>query len=155
MIIPSNIIQKKYTSGGEFVSKQTNIVYKGYYYILNNTYYAGKEYAPNSPEIIKISQYNKLLNNQETAIYSAITGLTSDQLKEPTDLISTYDEKELTRYFYKKVTDVNPIIIKETNKETYDRLKNNPSYQTTFFNNIKKLDEAEKEMPGLKLFLRG
>lgn len=59
------------------------------------------------------------------------------------------------RYFYKKVTSVNPIIIREIDQETYNILKGNPLYVTTFIGPDKSLETAEKELPGLTLFLNG
>jgi hypothetical protein len=67
----------------------------------------------------------------------------------------TYSSLSNTRYFYKKVTSTNPIIIREIDQDTYDILKGNPLYITTFIGPNKTIEIAEKELPGLTLFLNG
>ena len=66
------------------------------------------------------------------------------------------------RYFIKKINQF-PIIIKEINEQTYNNYKNNPFYQSIavklpasdFKIDTKELDQADKQMPGLKAFLLG
>ena len=60
--IPLNAITIKYTSGGELVDIKTNAPYKGYYYEFNSKMYAGNEYNPSNPELVKLQNSNKLLN---------------------------------------------------------------------------------------------
>jgi hypothetical protein len=158
MIIPPNKIQKnKYTSGGEFVYKDTNASYQGYYYIINNTFFEGKDYNPTAKELIKTSEANKLLSkNVSTANYSLISGVTSQILQTPKiSHVAFSNNSSNVRYFYKKTTDVSPIIIREINEDSYLKIKSNPLFQTTYIGNNKTLDQADKELPGLKLFLRG
>jgi hypothetical protein len=52
MRIPKNLIETgKYTSGKEFVYKITQTPFQGYYYILDNLYYVGKEYNKDAANI--------------------------------------------------------------------------------------------------------
>lgn len=157
MVIPSNTIQSgKYTSGNEFVYKKTNAPYQGYYYILNNLYYVGKKYDPKAPEIVPLSKANPLLSNPNTATYAYLSGTSLQSLQTP-KIVSIQPNIESSpvpvRYFCKQVT--KPLLIKETNKETYDNIKSNPMFQSTFIGNGKTIDQAEKELPGLKTFLGG
>jgi c-di-AMP phosphodiesterase-like protein len=149
MRVPANLIQEsKYTTGGEFVFKNTNTPYKGYYYNLNNSYFIGKTFDPNAEEIIKIQNSNILLSNLSTFIYSTITGITSQQLspKKIQSIIPT----SLDRYFVKYNN-----IIKEVSKDTYTLVLNDPTYQTAYIDNTHPIDQADKQMPGLKTFLTG
>jgi hypothetical protein len=158
MKIPKNIIKTgKYTSGGEFYFKITQAPYKGYYYILNNSYYVGKEYSENAPEIIKIQQTNTMLFRDPTAIFSAISGITSQTLKSP-KVTSVQPNTESTlkpiRYFSSYIN-VKPTIIKEISKSAYKLLKKVPLCRTTFIGPTQSIDQAEKELPGLKTWLLG
>ena len=158
MRIPKNIIETdKYTTGGELVYKETQTSYKGYYYILNNRYFVGKEYIVNAPELIKIQQSNTLLYRPSTAIFSAVSGITSKSLRSPK--VSSIqpnigNNPTSTRYFSQQIN-VKPITIKEISKETYDSLQGNSLFTTTFIGPTQNIDQAEKQMPGLKAFLIG
>jgi len=156
MRIPANIIETgKYTTGRELVYKETQTPYQGYYYILNNRYFVGKEYKVDAPELIKITQSNTLLFRPSTAIFSAISGITSKMLR-PAKVSSVQSNIEsnstLIRYFSQQVN-IKPTIIKEISKETYDSLQQNPLYITTFVGPTQNIDKANQQMPGLKAFL--
>ena len=158
MRVPKNIIETgKYTTGGELVYKETQASYKGYYYILSNRYFVGKEYIANAPELIKIQQSNTLLYRPSTAIFSAVSGVTSKSLRSPkVASIQPNIESNPTpvRYFSQQVN-VKPIIIKEISKETYDSLQGNSLFTTTFVGPTQNIDQAEKQIPGLRAFLEG
>ena len=158
MRIPKNLIETgKYTSGKEFVYKITQTPFQGYYYILDNLYYVGKEYNKDAPELIKITSSNTLLNRKSTSIFSLVSGITSQALKTPkiTSVQPNIENNKVdTRYFSRQVN-IQPIIIKEIDKESYDSLQNNPLYQTTFIGNGQTIDQANTQMPGLKAFLIG
>ena len=158
MRIPKNIIETdKYTTGGELVYKETQTSYKGYYYILNNRYFAGKEYIVNAPELIKTQQSNTLLYRPSTAIFSAASGITSKSLRSPKvssiqpNIVSNPTS---TRYFSQQIN-VKPITIKEISKETYDSLQGNSLFTTTFIGLTQNIDQANQQMPGLRAFLVG
>ena len=158
MKIPKNVIQTgKYTSGGEFYFKITQAPYKGYYYILNDSYYVGKEYSENASEIIKIQQTNNMLFRGSTAIFSVISGITSQMLKPPkvTSVQSNIESNSISERYFSSQINVKPTLIKEINKDTYDSLQENPLYQTTFIGPTQSIDQAEKQLPGLKSFLEG
>ena len=156
MKIPKNIIQTgKYTSGGEFYTKDQQVSYKGYYYILNDSYYAGKEYNAKSQELIKIEKANTMLFNPSLALFSTISGITSQSLqniKVTSVQSNTESNTILERYFSSKIN-IKPIIIKEISKDTYDSLQGNSLYQTTFIGPTQSINQANNQLPGLKTWL--
>jgi hypothetical protein len=155
MVIPNNIIQTgKYTQGGEYRVASTNTPYQGYYYELNGSFYAGKKYNKNAPELIPENKTNKLLNVSSTATYSAISGISSQNLQLPLIRSKQFIADSAIRYFCRQIT-VQPILIKEIDKETYDNVKTNPLYQTTYIGNDQTIDQANTQLPGLKAWLFG
>jgi hypothetical protein len=165
MKVPKNIIQTgKYTSGGEFVEEKTNKPYQGYYYELNGLLYTGKEYSIDAIKIIKKQNQNQLYNSSNTAIFSLVSGITSQQLSTPS--INSINNNPIgisftplnknPQFFVQKIN-VNPIIIKEVDEKSYISVRGNLLYKTTFigiYNGVdQNLDQAEKQMPGLKTFL--
>jgi hypothetical protein len=171
MKIPKNIIQTgKYTSGNEFVEEKTNKPYQGYYYELNGLLYTGKEYSIDAIKIIKKQNQNQLYNSSNTALFSLVSGITSQQLSTPSinsisdskgdGLLSNNQSTVFVTYtpkFYVQKINVNPIIIKEVDEKSYISVRGNPLYKTTFtgiYNNINQTtDQAEKQIPGLTAFL--
>ena len=84
MRLPKNIISENlYTSGNEFVDATTNALYQGYYYEINGKFYAGGTFDSKAPEIIKIKEANSLFNNISTALFSALSGISSQALLSP------------------------------------------------------------------------
>jgi hypothetical protein len=155
MKIPSNIIQtNKYTQGDEYVVASTNTPYQGYYYELNGSFFAGKEYKLNSPKLIPENKTNKLLNFPSTAIYSAISGISSQDLQQPVIKSKQFIADSAIRYFCRQIT-IQPILIKEIDEETYDNVKTNPLYQTTFIGKNQNIEQANTQLPGLKDWLFG
>lgn len=165
MRVPNNIIIKgKYTSGDEFVDPTTNESYQGYYYQINESFFKGKVFSINAPKIIRKQDSNKLLDNPATKTYSQVSGITSQKLNSPeyvhlpfsTLYGSDYSESGVTKYYVKKLN-FNPILIREVNKLAFERLTNDPLYQTLAVqsSDLNKLDELDKAMPGLKAFLIG
>jgi hypothetical protein len=166
--IPLNAITIKYTSGNEFVNIKTNAPYTGNYYNFNNKIYAGKEYNPSNPELVKSQNSNKLLNNKATSVYSVVSGVSSQDLQTPKINSLPNKGKGITtdtpRFFCRNTTQKD-IIIKEIDETTYNSLKTNPLYQTTsiifspspgYERGIPlNLNQAEKELPGITIFLAG
>jgi hypothetical protein len=165
MKVPSNIIQTgKYTSGGEFVEELSNKPYQGHYYELNGSLYTGKEYSVNAVKIIKKQNQNQLYNSTSTAMFSFMSGITSQQLSVPP--INSINVNNLsdegiplgysTRFFAQKIN-INPITIKEIDEKSYTSLQGTPLYKTTFigsYNGVNQnIDQAEAQIPGLKTFL--
>jgi hypothetical protein len=163
--IPQNIIiESKYTIGNEFILLSSYQIYQGYYYEINGKYFVGKEFSQNAPELLKIisSKSNNLLKIASSFLFGRLSGISINQKSTPTSVVyqptqEDYDRGYSIRYFYKKIN-ITPIIIKETNKENYDLLVNDPLYQvvsirwTTVPENLN-LTQAEQQMPGLKAFL--
>ena len=158
MKIPKNIIKTgKYTSGGEFYFKITQAPYSGYYYILNKLYYAGKEYNEKAPEIVKIQQTNNMLFRGSTATFSLLSGITSQMLTSPkvTSVQPNTESNSVPERYFSSQINIQPTIIKEISKDTYDSLQGNSLYQTTFIGPTQSIDQADKQLPGLKAFLIG
>ena len=154
MRVPKNKIKTgKYTSGNEFVELLTNKAYQGYYYEMNSKFYIGKEFDTNAAELVRLQQQNQLYNqSRSTALFSFISGIASQALISPRVSGIPPQVVAETRYFSQQ-TNVKPITIKEISKETYDSLQGNDLYKTTFIGPDQTIDQAEKQMPGLKTFL--
>jgi len=163
MKVPSNIIQTgKYTSGNEFVEEKTNKPYQGYYFELNGSLYTGKEYSIDAIKIIKKQDQNQLYNSSNTALFSLVSGITSQQLT-PTLVKGIPFSGEISHgedlSFYSRQVNIKPIIIKSIDEKTYISLQGNPLYQTTFIGNYNNInqneDQAYAQIPGLRTFLEG
>jgi hypothetical protein len=159
--IPKNIIiESKYTQGKEYMTVETYKEYQGYYYELNGKIFAGKEFDVFAPELMKFTsnKINPLLTKLSTYVYGVIAG--SNNLLPSTiintvvtnsNLIKSYVNTET--YYAKKINEI-PYSIKQIDKATYDNLQSNPFYKTVVLNpNKPDLEQAEKQIPGLKAFL--
>jgi hypothetical protein len=153
MRIPANIIKIKYTSGDKFVFSFNYKFYQGYYYELNDKFFAGKEFDIYAPELIKANSnnVNTALTNPQTYIYGVLSKIKPSN-KKPLSFIYRY--KSDTRYFIYNITSK---IIKEVDKKTYDEFKINPYYISVALNFSNgfddiELNKAEKKIPGIKTF---
>jgi hypothetical protein len=160
--IPKNqTVESKYTSGKEYMFVSTQNEYKGYYYEMNGKIFAGEKFKPGDPEIIKIKsdKYNMLLGNAATYLYGLVSKVKLNNVKfnslpklDDSDLDTFSDITEVTdKYYVKKV---NSNIIKQIDKETFLKLQSNPLYITISIKpDNSNIEEAEKQMPGIKAFL--
>ena len=156
MRIPANIItENKYTIGKEYIDKKTHKLYQGYYYELNNKFFAGKEFNNNAPELIKIksSQVNNLLLQAATYIFGSLSKVKLNDQKIPSFFFK-YESN--IRYFTAKFNSKS--LIKEISKETFDQIQNDPLYLSVFLSydggfSDRELNEAEKKIPGIKTFV--
>jgi hypothetical protein len=137
MIPADKILENQYTRGNEFIDS-TGKDYRGYYCIVTgNKYYTGKVYDNNSKPLSPV--------------------LITTPPAKPTSLPP---QNTFTRYFLKKTNEF-PMSIKEVDEPTYIAYKDNFFYQSVavavpgsdFGASNKALDEAETQMPGLKIFL--
>lgn len=159
--VPENQILVKEASEGEFVYSGTNTPFSGSYYQLNNKFYEGSSFNFGALSLTKAEKSNKLLRNGATAIFSFLSGITSDLLSAPIiNEISGFPDGD-TNYFYTQ-TNVTPSIIKEIDEESYRKLQNNPLYKTTFIGIhdgvFQNEDQAEQQIPGVasvRSFLAG
>ena len=162
MKIPANIIQTgKYTQGQEYMYADTYENYQGYYYVLNNKFFAGKIFNNLARELVKFdsTKVNKLKKDPKTAVYGKASGV---NIKESKASGIVYKGDTIIRYFAKKLNVV-PILIREINKKTFDELQSDPLYQTTsviiapgdFNLDSNEINKANQQMPGLKSFLIG
>jgi hypothetical protein len=158
---PSNIIAKsQYTAGKEYIFLDTHESYQGYYYILNNKFFEGKVFRTDSRELIKVSsdKVNKLKLSSALSLFAKLSNIRLPNTKLPS---FNHNGQDPIRYFAKKIN-TNPILIKEIDKNTFDSIQSDSTYQTISINlpsgdftNPEVLDNADKQMPGLKAFLIG
>jgi len=163
MRIPSNIIKEnQYTIGKEYMYLSSYKEYQGYYYEINNKFYAGKTFNENASELIKIlspGKINILLTQPSTYVFGKLSNIKI--INTPfSSIVNKVDLSARTRYFAKKLNN-NPILIREVDKNNFYALLNDPIYQTIsldfpeggYFGTPSDLDEAEKQMPGIKTFI--
>ena len=165
MRIPANTItENQYTIGNEFMYLATNKEYQGYYYIYNDRYFTGKTYNSNTSSLelvsIKEKNTNLFLTQASTYIYGLVSGKAFKKLSSPkfnSIIKSDLDtDQEGVETYYAKKLNTTPFLIKQINKETFQSLKSDPFYQVVSLNpSYSNLEEAEKQMPGIKAFLRG
>ena len=156
MRVPANLIKFNYTSGNEFAYALSYKYYQGHYYELNGKYFAGKEFNINAPELIKVNRFNvnTLLTQAATFAYGYIS---KKKINNEKPISFLYDNKEINRYYLAKINTV-PTLIKEVNKETYQKFQSDPLYKSVSlvydggFNDFE-LNEAEKKIPGIKTFV--
>jgi len=161
MKVPANIIVKsQYTQGKEFIYPDTYETYQGYYYEMNSRYFIGRTFDPNAREILKLQsdKVDKLKLNSKLFTF---LNLLKIKLPNTTKISSIQpDGRNSTRYFAKKLN-YSPILIKEVNEEIFNKLQTDPTYQTLTLTLPSSdydpaiLDQADKQMPGLKSFLLG
>lgn len=156
MRVPSNIIETKYTSGNEFVFAFNYKYYQGYYYEINGKTFAGKEFDVNAPELIKADskEINSLLTNPKTLIYGSLSKvkLNNTNVKGVVPQDAHNVNVDLVSFYCKKIN-VNPVLIRQINEQTYYALKNDPLYIVTYIGNYKGIDQniydASKQIPEL------
>jgi len=163
--IPQNqVVQSKYTAGKEYMLENDYREYQGYYYEFNGKIFAGKELNLNAPILLPIPKnnnlgINNLLTSAATFLYGKLSGVKLNNNK-PNSIISKSNILNNKRYFIKKLNS-NPILIKEIDQSTFESSNNNPLYQTIeveipeggYFANQNSLNELDKKMPGIKIFL--
>lgn len=152
--IPQNKIINKYTAGKEYILESTYDEYIGYYYELNGKSFAGKEFSPNAPILLKkgSSNINKLIENPLTRVYGRLTNLVLD-LSTPPSFVFNYDSN--VRYF---TYQINKKQIKEVSEDTFNTFSKNPLFTTAKLSfttgfNEQELNIAEKKIPGIKTFV--
>jgi hypothetical protein len=153
----SQIVTSKYTSGKEYIFNSTYREYIGYYYELNGKLFAGKEFNTTSPELIRMNsnKVNNLLTHPSTYTYGKISGVKINNTK----IISIpFNGEQKTRYFVKKLN-VNPILIKEVDKNNFIQVESDPLYQILEVNfkydlSDEELNVLNEKMPGIKSYLQ-
>jgi len=132
MIPADKILTNQYTQGNEYIFPKTGKYYQGYYCVVTDTkYYTGKTYTNQSEELFKFE------------VTTSSTG--------PTSLPP---QSTPTRYFIRK-TNISPITIKEVSENTYSNYTNDPLYQITYVGPNQSIDQANNQLPGLKIWLLG
>jgi hypothetical protein len=151
--IPQNqIVLNKYTAGQEYMYEDNYNEYIGYYYELNGSTFAGKEYNTNAFTIIKITSdnVNKLASKSSTLLYSKISGVNIPQ----NNIVTVPFNKGVTppgvRYFIKNISK-QPLSIKEVNESTFNLFKLNALYETLEVNFRYNMSEQELNILDLKM----
>lgn len=151
MRAPKNIAKVNYTTGEKYLDSNFN-PYVGYYCEVKGKAYPGKVYTGRSNPLIlttSLVKDNKINSYRFTA--------------NPDD----FQKDHVLRYFIKYINNI-PIIIKEIDLTTYNAVKNDPLYQTialkyqvseegSTFNGLfddEEIEQAERKMPGIKLYLQ-
>jgi hypothetical protein len=162
--IPKNqTVESKYTSGKEYMFASTQNEYKGYYYEVKGKVFAGEKFNPGDPEIVKIKSdnYNMLLGKASTYLYGLVSKVKLPNSKPVSSSIfqkKDPNERYVNRYFTQKVNQTS--LIKEINEESFNNTKKNPLYNSvaikwdTTSSNEAAIDQAEKQIPGIKEFLK-
>lgn len=152
MNIPkSKITENQYTNGtgiGKNITLRftiSKIPYVGFYNIVNGTkYFTGRTYTDKSKSL---ERYNLIATASSLVASAGSVVKLADNLSSSDNTI---------RYFYKDLTASPNILIKEINRDTYAKLNGAPSmtYQVISYNpRTQTLDELDKQMPGLKIFV--
>lgn len=129
MIPADKILENQYTYGNDYTFQNGNY-YQGYYCIVADIkYYTGKTYTNQSKELFK-----------------------SEMIPSPKGPTSLPPQSTPTRYFIRK-TNISPITIKEVSENTYSNFINDPLYQTTYVGPNQSIDQANNQLPGLKVWL--
>jgi hypothetical protein len=150
--IPKNrILENQYTNGtgiGKNIAlrfTKSKIPYIGFYNVINGTkYFTGKLYTETSKPLEK---YNILATAAKVVAAAGSVATQANSLLGP--------KASTVRYFYKDLTSKD-VIIKEIDKDAYNKLQSSASlsYQVISFNpKTQTLDEVNKQMPGLREFL--
>jgi hypothetical protein len=145
--IPKNmVITAQYTSGADYYIKGTNIPYKGYYFVVNDKAFTGKEPTKDSQPLDKTATDAKAAEKNKITPYYFNPAT-----------VETHND-EVTRYFIKKTMEI-PVKIIEVDKDTFQSVQKNPGYASIqirwnmLFDNDKVITDGDKKMPGLKIFL--
>lgn len=168
MKIPSNLIKKnQYTLGGKLIYLDTYQDYQGYYYIINNQFFEGKEFKVGSRELIQINsdKVNKLKFDKATSTFANLSNIKLPNNKLPSSIYQysqlsffTSTPPDETRFFAKKLNN-SPILIKEIDEDTFKKIQSDPVYQTTYIGtyleNPKTSEQAYSQMVGLREFVEG
>lgn len=160
MRAPKNLVKVKYTRGEKYVDSNFN-PYTGYYCELQGKAYPGKVYTGKSKPLILISSLNK--DNKINSYYFDPRNTVNEETEEGNILPG---KKFIFRYFIKYINTI-PVYIKEINANTYSAVKDNALYQTIALKyntefafrrggyfNIDEVEQADKKMPGIKLYLQ-
>jgi hypothetical protein len=160
MKIPSNLIKTgEYTIGGKYMYAASYKIYQGYYYEINNKVFAGKEFNINAPELVKINSavVNTLLTQVSTYTYGKLSKSKINTSKIKGIIPSNSDANTDIVNFYCKKLNVNPILIKQIDEQTYLNLKTDPLYIVTYTGNYKGVNQtandAYKQIPELETWL--
>lgn len=162
MRVPKNVAKINYTTGEKYLDSNFN-PYVGYYCEVKGKAYPGKIYTGRSKQLILTS--NLVKDNKINGIFFNPENTWHSHSEMEND--SSLEEKYVFRYFVKYLNTI-PVYIKEINVDVYNSIKTNPLYQTVVlkftisdkgsptngFFNIDEINQAEKKMTGIKLYLQ-
>jgi len=157
MKVPSNIISENlYTIGKEFVFANSYKDYQGYYYEISDKFFAGREFNPNAPRLLKLnsSEVDPLRLKPQTSTYANLKRTRISTNKIPSIPL------ELTtgiKYLAKQINLV-PIRIIFTTEKTYREANRYPGFIFTAVNFEPEFgflitEENRKAIPEIDIFL--
>jgi hypothetical protein len=154
MRVPKNIIvTSKYTQGNEYMYKNTQHQYQGYYYELNGKTFVGKTFDVYSLELVRMTpnNFNTLLTKASTYVYGELSNIKIPNILIPSVVLTSNSDEET--YYTRKINEI-PYSIKQISKETYTNTLKDPIYQSVILKaDYSNIDQAEQQMPGLRAFL--
>jgi hypothetical protein len=166
---PKNqIIENLYTKGNEFLIEKTYDNYVGYYHSVFGKNFTGATY---NPKAVVLTAYT---TNKQNAAYN-LSNIDSTYLKLKPEIINIVKKDEFPttkikyirnrediveklRYFIQKMNTINAPI-DEVDRNTFYKAQNHPFYRAVsiFWKESLtpelSLNEAEKIIPGIRLFL--
>jgi hypothetical protein len=170
----SKYTEPKYTPGGEFVNKNTQQDYIGYYIeTYRDRFYAGKSPQQAGEEIVKIKSEG-IVNKGAKASLLTLLSILSKGFFKPSISSVDRDNGVTTRYF---IQDKNNNKITETDKNTYlqvqdqipnqrfaavdwiikgpaeNQIMNGYPFEGAASKNKKAIAAVEKQMPGISTFV--
>jgi hypothetical protein len=154
MRVPKNIIvTSKYTQGNEYMYKNTQNQYQGYYYELNGKTFVGKTFDVYALELVRMTpnNFNTLLTKASTYVYGELSNIKIPNILIPSVVLTSNSDEET--YYTRKINEI-PYSIKQISKETYTNTLKDPIYQSVILKaDYSNIDQAEQQMPGLRAFL--
>lgn len=157
MKVPANIISENlYTIGKEFVLADSYKEYQGYYYEINDKFFAGEVFDPFAPRLLKLdsSDIDPLRLDPKTSVYAGLR-----RTRIPTDKIPSIplDIATGTKYLAKQIGS-NPVRIIFTTEKAWRESKKYPGYIITsvYFEpefGFEITNENRKAIPEIDIFL--
>jgi hypothetical protein len=157
MKVPANIISENlYTAGKEFVYANSYKEYQGYYYEINDRFFAGREFDPKAPLLLKLDSddIDPLRLNPQTSTYA---GLKRERI--PNNRIPSIPLEPTAGVKYlAKQNSSNPIRIIFTTKTAWENSEKYPGYIFTSVNyepefGFEITEENKNTIPEIEVFL--
>lgn len=157
MKVPANIIlENLYTIGKEFVYADSYKDYQGYYYEISDKFFAGREFNPNAPRLLKLGsdEIDPLRLNPSTSTYASLKRNVITSNRVPSIPLDTSAGE---KYLAKQLSS-NPIRIIFTTEKAYREFKKHPGFAFTAVNfepefGFDITDKNRQDIPEIDIFL--